>query len=138
MFPFDIFSPIINKVLDFIPDPQKKAEAQLAAQKALQEHEETILKLLQQSDIAQAQINATEAQSDDKFKSYWRPAFGWIGVTGFAWASIIQPIVVFVYSLNKGHPPALPTFDTAMLQTLCFGLLGLGAYRSYDKKNGTS
>ncbi len=138
MIPFDIFSPIIQKVLDFIPDPQKKAEAQAAAIKAANDHETDILKLLSASDVAQAQANATEAASDDKFKSYWRPAFGWIGVIGFLWAAIIQPLVVFIYSLKYGHPPVLPTFDSSLLQTLCFGILGMGAYRTYEKKNGVA
>ena len=138
MLPFDIFSPIIQKVLDFIPDPQKKAEAQAAAIKAAQDHETDILKLLQASDSAQAAINTEEAKSDDKFKSYWRPAFGWVCVIGFSWASIIQPIVVCIYSLRTGHPPILPAFDTALLTSMSTGLLGLGAYRTYEKKNGVA
>ena len=139
MFPLlDFISPVVNKILDFIPDPAKKAEAQAAAIKAAQDHEEEILKLLQSSDAAQAAINSTEAASSDKFKSYWRPAFGWIGVFGFLWASVLQPIITYGYSIKYGHPPILPTFDTGMLQTLCFGLLGLGAYRTYEKKNGCS
>lgn len=136
MLPFDIFTPIISKVLDFIPDPQKKAEAQAAAIKAAADHETDILKLLQASDAVQGQINATEAASDDKFKSYWRPAFGWTCVIGFSWAAIIQPIVVCVYTLNTGHAPSLPVFDTALLTSMSTGLLGLGAYRTYEKKNG--
>ncbi len=139
MFPFlDILSPIINKVLDFIPDPQKRAEAQAAALKAAQDHETDILKLLQASDASQASINASEAASSDKFKSYWRPAFGWTCVLGFSWASIIQPIVVFIYSLKTGHLPSLPVLDTALLTSMATGMLGLGAFRSYEKKNGVA
>src|SRR5689334_15131327 len=123
MFPFDILSPIISKVLDFIPDPQKKAEAQAAAMKAAQDHETEIMKLLQASDVAQAAINQEEAKSDDKFKSYWRPAFGWVCVVGFSWVSIIQPIVVFIYSLKTGHLPTLPNLDTALLTSMGTSLL---------------
>ncbi len=139
MFPFlDILSPVINKVLDFIPDPQKKAEAQAAALKAAQDHETDILKLLQASDAAQASINERDAESEDKFKSYWRPAFGWVCVLGFSWSSIIQPIVVCIYTFKTGHQPILPVFDTALLTSMTTGLLGLGAYRSWDKKNGVA
>ncbi len=138
MLPFDVFSPIINKVLDFIPDPKQKAEAQAAAVKAAMDHEEAILKVLQTSDVAQAAINQEEAKSEDKFKSYWRPAFGWVCVLGFSWASIIQPIVVIIYTIKVGHAPTLPAFDTALLTSMSTGLLGLGAYRTYEKKNGVA
>ena len=138
MFPFDVLSPIINKVLDFIPDPQKKAEAQAAAMKAAQDHETEILKVLQASDAAQNAVNEEEAKSESKFKSCWRPAFGWVGVIGFAYSVVIQPCITFFLTLKNGHPPALPTFDNSLLQTLCFGLLGLGAYRTYEKKLGVN
>lgn len=138
MFPFDALSPIINKVLDYIPDPKQKAEAQAAALKAAQDHETDILKLLQASDAVQGQINATEAASNDKFKSYWRPAFGWVCVAGFSWTAIIQPVVVVVYTLIKGHAPTLPAFDVALLTSMSTGMLGLGAYRTYEKKNGVA
>lgn len=139
MLPFlDILGPVINKVLDFIPDPQKKAEAQAAALKAAQDHETDILKLLQASDASQASINATEASSTDKFKSYWRPSFGWVCVLGFSWSAIVQPIIVFIYSLKTGHLPSLPVLDTALLTSMSTGLLGLGAFRTYEKKNGVA
>lgn len=138
MLPFDIFTPIINKVLDFIPDPQKKAEAQAAAIKAAADHEKDILTILQNSDTAQATINVEEAKSTDRFKSYWRPGFGWVCVFGFSWAAVIQPIVVCIYSLKVGHPPTLPSFDTGLLTSMSTGLLGLGAFRTYEKKNGVA
>ncbi len=134
----DIISPVIGKILDFIPDPAKKAEAQAAALKAAQDHETDILKLLQASDATQGQINATEASSTDRFKSYWRPAFGWVCVIGFSWSSIIQPIVVFVVTLKTGHLPVLPVLDTALLTSMATGMLGLGAFRTYEKKNGVA
>lgn len=138
MFPFDLLSPVINKVLDYIPDPKMKAEAQLAAQKALLDHEDKIMASLTASDTAQAAVNLEEAKADNWFKSCWRPAFGWVGVLGFAWSVLIQPMAAVVYSAHTGHPLDLPVLNTSLLETLCFGLLGLGAYRSYEKKNGVN
>ncbi len=138
MFPFDLLSPVISKVLDFIPDPVKKAEAQAAAQKALMDHEDHIMTVLGASDAAQSAVNAEEAKSENWFKSCWRPAFGWVGVLGFSYTVLAQPVIVLVWTLKYGKAPELPVINTALLETLCFGLLGLGAYRSYEKKNGVN
>lgn len=137
MLPFDIFSPIIQKVLDFIPDPLKKAEAQAAAIKAAQDHEEAILKLLQASDSVQAAINQEEAKSESKFKSYWRPFVGWTCGIGFAWATVVQPILVFGFAA-AGHPIVPPEIQTTVLVQALFGMLGLGTLRTYEKKNGVA
>ncbi len=137
MIPFDVFSPIIEKVLSYIPDPQKKAEAQAAAIKAAADHEETILKLLQESDIAQAAINQEEAKSGDRFKSYPRPLAMWVAVFGLAWN--IVPVVVGQFFIWFGHPaPSVIQLPEFVINTLLYGLLGLGAYRTYEKKNGVN
>ena len=36
-----------------------------------------------------------------------------------------------------GHPTVFPALDLGTLMTLLFGMLGLGAMHSYDKKAGT-
>jgi hypothetical protein len=37
-----------------------------------------------------------------------------------------------------GHPTTFPALDLGTLMTLLFGMLGLGAMRSFDKKSGTA
>ena len=52
-----------------------------------------------QSDNAQTEINKIEAASDNKFKSCWRPALGWICVSGFRISVTGSPFLIgFGYS----------------------------------------
>ncbi len=135
MFPFDVFTPIIEKALSFIPDAGKKAEAQLALQRELDSHQQAIIGALAAVDQKQAEINAVDAGSSDKFRAWARPAAMWIAVLGLAWTVI--PVIVgqFFVWFGKPAPPVveLPSF---VVTTLLYGLLGLGACRSVDLYNG--
>lgn len=84
---------------------------------------------------AQNAINLEEAKSDSLFKSGWRPAVGWCGVFGISYTFIFQPFLAWA-SLNF-HWISPPIIDATVLMNLLFAILGLGAYRSYEKtKNG--
>src|SRR3990172_2095186 len=92
--------PVVGKVLDrLIPDVAEREKAKAELELKLVEQEGELVKALLQSDIAQAEINKLDASSDDKFKSYWRPGLAWVCVLSFTWLTVVQPIVVFVYSL---------------------------------------
>src|SRR5690349_3275223 len=81
----DIVAGPVLKIIDkLIPDPQAKAQMQLEAMKLAQNGEFKELDNQLQRDLAQIQVNNTEAQSESPFKSYWRPFVGW--VCGFALA----------------------------------------------------
>lgn len=80
---------------------------------------------------AQTKINEIEAASQDKFVTRWRPAFGWLGVTGIAYAAIIQPLGTWA-SINFGWMPP-PHVDTTILMEIVTGLLGLAGMRTYEK-----
>jgi hypothetical protein len=139
MIPFlDFLSPIIEKALSFIPDPKMKAEAQLKLTEELNRNQEVILTALSAVDQKQAEINASDSASSDKFKSYWRPAISWVCVLAFAWEYVIQPITVFVLTLCKVEVPLLPKLDMSTMMPVLIGVLGLGAMRSVDKKNGVN
>lgn len=84
---------------------------------------------------AQADINAIEAGSDHWFKSYWRPALGWVCVSAFAWHFVIGPIVMYLFSL-VGHPVPLPKFEMDALMTILIGMLGLGGMRTAERIAG--
>jgi len=79
----------------------------------------------------QSAINQNEAQHASLFVAGWRPGAGWLGVIGLAYATIIQPILVWV-SVNIGilSPPQL---DTEVLTTILYAMLGLGLYRTLEK-----
>ena len=80
---------------------------------------------------AQTKINEIESASADKFASRWRPACGWIGFIGIAYATIFHPLATWV-SLNFGLVPP-PQLDTVILMELVTGMLGLAGLRTYDK-----
>ncbi len=63
MFPFDVFSPIIEKALSFIPDPAKKAEAQVKLQQELNANSQRIMDALLGADAKQLEVNKVEAAS---------------------------------------------------------------------------
>ena len=126
------------KIIDkFIPDPELKAKAKTE----LLTMDLTEFKEIVQSDIAQSKVNAVEAESESLFKSGWRPAVGWTCVAGLIYTFILRPFLIFTlnilavyYQIQIDQLPVLPSLDINELMTLLFGLLGLGAYRSYDKK----
>lgn len=128
--------PIVGKVLDrVIPDVAEREKAKMELQIKLAEQEGELIKALIQSDVAQAEINKVEAQSDNPVKSLWRPAVGWICVSGLAW-TVFLPVISWFIQLFGTQVPPLPSLGGDVLMTLTFGMLGLGGMRTYEKKTG--
>ena len=121
---FDIGKTLLDR---FIPDPEKKREAEMEMVRMAAQGE------LQQV-IAQLEINAREAQHPSIFVAGWRPFFGWAGGVGFVYATILQPLLVW-YGTAKGWP-APPPLDIDLLWVVITGLLGIGGLRTFEKKNG--
>ena len=123
------------KVLDrVIPDPQAKAQAQLELLKLQQAGEFRQLEADLQLALAQTEVNKVEAASSDPFKSNWRPAAGWICVLGLAYQFLAQPLLSWGSAI--GGYPSPPVLELGDLYGLLFGMLGLGAYRSFEKTKG--
>ncbi len=131
----EAFLPLLGNVIDSIfPDKEKQAEAKIALIKLHQDGQfksvDAELKVI----LGQLAINKVEAGSDDKFKSRWRPAVGWVCVFGLAYATIIYPFLTWLCVVIDIPTP--PVLDTATLTTTLFGLLGIGTLRSVEKYNG--
>jgi len=120
---------IIDKV---IPDPQAKAAAKLEVLRLHQAGEFKQLDADLQMAQGQIDINKIEAASDDPFKSGWRPFIGWVCGAGFATQFIVAPWGTWIAALN-GKAVEFPTMDMTQMMPLLFGMLGLGAYRTYEK-----
>lgn len=88
--------------------------------------------------LAQTEINLEEAKSSNWFISGWRPYVGWICGTAFGYVGLVEPFLRFVATVIFGYTGAFPVIDTSLTMQVLFGLLGLGALRSLDKKNGVS
>jgi len=119
-------SPILDRVLGaFLPDPVKRQEVVL-----------TILGQLQASDQAQMAVNAAEAGHASVFVAAGgRSSAGAAAAVAFQY--VVAPLAVWVSTI-AGHPlPAPPALD-AVLWELMFGMLGMGALRSYEKIKGVA
>ena len=83
--------------------------------------------------LAQIAVNDKEAQSESLFVSGGRPACIWIGAFALAYASILEPIMRFIAQVMFHYSGSFPAIDTNITMQVLFGLLGLGALRSWDK-----
>ena len=87
-----------------------------------------------QLDLAQIAVNTEEAKSESFFKSGARPACMWIGAVGLAYASFFEPLMRFICTVGFKYAGTYPDINTDITMQVLFGLLGLGAMRSFDKK----
>ena len=132
-----VINGVISVIDKVIPDPGQKAAAQLAVLQLQQTGQLEQLKADVQLALAQTNVDVVEAASPSFFKSGWRPFVGWICGIGLAVQFLLAPIGVWILGL-LGHPSQFPVLDINSLMTLLFGMLGLGAMRSFDKKAGTA
>ena len=126
--PFSAAFNLINTGLEkFIPDANIRTQAaqEMATQMNLQV-------------IGQIELNKAEAQSQSLFVAGWRPFIGWTCGAAYAYTFVIQPFLVFVLGAFGVTLPPLPHLDWSELSFVLFGLLGLGAMRTYEKKLGST
>jgi len=88
--------------------------------------------------MAQIAVNVEEAKSSSMFVAGWRPAVGWIGAFALGYSSIAEPVLRFIAQVGFKYLGAFPVINTNITMQILFGMLGIGAMRSYDKKQGTS
>jgi hypothetical protein len=84
--------------------------------------------------LGQIAVNQEEAKSESLFVSGGRPACIWIGAFALAYASIAEPFMRFAAVVLFGYAGVFPVIDTTITMQVLFGLLGLGAMRSFDKQ----
>ena len=120
-----LINPIAGLLDKFIPDADEKAR--LA-------HEIATLAERQAHEIAKAQIavNNTEAAHKSLFVAGWRPATGWICASGLGFNYIVVPLGNF-YLAMSGNTIVIPSLDLSEMLPVLMGMLGLGAYRTYEK-----
>lgn len=89
-----------------------------------------------QLQLAQIQVNDTEAKSINVFIAGWRPFVGWVGGSALAYAAIVEPIARFTAQVGYGYHGPFPMIDTTLTLQVLTGLLGLGAMRTVEKHQG--
>lgn len=83
-------------------------------------------------DLAQLDVDKSEAQSVNWFVAGWRPGVGWICAVALAYVSVVEPIARFVATL-AGWKGGFPVIDTSITMQVLLGMLGLGAMRTVEK-----
>ena len=78
----------------------------------------------------QLEVNKVEAAHKSLFVSGWRPAIGWISGLALLYSTILAPILGIWF--------IVPPVDSSLLTSVLMGMLGLGAMRSYEKKNNVA
>jgi hypothetical protein len=132
---FDFASKIIDKIF---PDKTQAEAAKLRIFELQQqgglaeaEHEFQLM-------IKQIEVNAIEAGSGRWWVSGWRPFIGWISGTALAWNYVIFPFYSYTAKWISSQAPNMYALDTGELISLLIGILGLGAYRTYEKSKGNA
>ena len=85
----------------------------------------------------QLDINKAEAAHPNVFVSGWRPFIGWVCGAGCAWNWIGLPVVKIglgIADITLNISPA----DLSEMLPLLFGMLGLGAMRTFEKVQGVA
>jgi len=122
-----LIGPVAGLLDKFIEDKdQKNALA----------HEIATMSQKYAQEIAQGQmaINLSESQHKSVFVSGWRPALGWVCVLGMFGNFITIPFSNFVLAL-LGINIVIPLVPLETMMPVLMGMLGLGAMRTYEKKN---
>jgi len=115
----------------FLPeDKEARAKAERELEANLADH-------LAKIDIAQLEINKTEAAHRSIFVAGWRPFIGWTCGVALCYTYVVQPIVMFIMA-QTGNLVTLPQIDLAAMMPVLMGMLGLGGLRTFEKFKGVS
>ena len=98
----------------------------------------------QATDLAQMEVNKTEAQNQNLFVAGWRPAVGWVGAAAMAYQFLLYPLLVWAWTWMQSEqivpqevkPP--PMLDTEALWVILSGMLGIAGMRSFEKTRGVA
>ncbi len=129
---WNLLIPVLGQLLDkVLPDTEaaNKAKADLISMQAKGELDAL---------LGQLEINKEEAKSSSPFVAGARPFILWTCGVSFGYAALVEPIARFVSTVMFGYNGPFPAIDTNLTMQVMMGLLGLGALRSWDKKNGTA
>jgi len=130
-----LISAVLPAVTDivgrFLPeDKEKRATAEREIKAQLTAH-------LAKIDLAQLDINKTEAAHRSVFVSGWRPFIGWTCGVALAYTYVLQPVLVFGLA-QAGYLIDLPTMELGEMMPVLMGMLGLGGLRTFEKFKGVS
>ena len=121
-----LIQPVASILDKFIVDKDLKVKLQHELETAIH-----------RANLAQLEVNKSEAAHKSIFVAGWRPFVGWVCGVSLAYHFILAPILQFGFALS-GMEQELPEFDFSQLSTVLMGMLGLGGLRTFEKMKGVS
>lgn len=117
--------PVVNKLLDLIPNKN-------AAERLRFELEQTLAAGEQDIRLATIKNNQIDARSNNMFQAGWRPMLGWVCAIGFAWITVGDPLMHWVAAFFRMDfvPPKI---EASYLMELTLAMLGLAGMRGMEK-----
>ena len=122
-----LIGPVTGLLDKFIEDKDQKARLAHDLATMADQHAQEIAK-------GQMAINQVEAAHKSLFVSGWRPATGWCCVFALAGNFMVIPFTNFVLAIS-GVDIVVPLIPLDTMLPVLMGMLGLGAMRTYEKKN---
>jgi hypothetical protein len=122
-----LIGPVTGLLDKFIEDKDQKAKLAHEIATMSQKYAQEIAK-------GQLEVNKVEAAHKSLFVAGWRPAVGWVCVLGMFGNFITIPFSNFVLAL-LGIDIIIPLVPLETMMPVLMGMLGLGAMRTYEKKN---
>lgn len=132
------FIPIIGDILDkVLPDKDAQLQAKTELAKMAMDKDSELNKTIASLDLAQIDVNKVEAAQGGLLRGGWRPATGWVCVAALATDFIVRPLLPwFLRVVFQVEIPDIPKLDTDTLFAILFPLLGLGFFRTLERKAG--
>jgi len=122
--------PIMDGVLRFIPDKNKRAEAK-------EQFEGQMLNAMTGLVEGQLKINQEQAKHSSIFVAGARPFIMWVCGVALLWQFLLEPMATWgMLAFSMRELPEFPKLDMGPLMTLLLGMLGLGGLRTYEKRLG--
>jgi len=115
---------VADAIDKFVETPEEKAAAELLR-----------MKMLQEPDKWQVEINKIEAGHRTIFVAGWRPFIGWICGLALGAHFLAFPLLEWGSAL-VGDKILAPDLDAGVIVSLILAMLGLGASRTYEKLHG--
>tara|TARA_R110000824_G_scaffold400814_2_gene609422 strand:+ start:448 stop:885 length:438 start_codon:yes stop_codon:yes gene_type:complete len=129
----DVGKSLIEKIW---PDPVKQSQEIRKLEELHQKGDLAVLNAEVQLLLGQINVNAAEANHKSIFVAGWRPFVGWVCGFGLLYASVIEPLMRFIATVND-YTGSFPVLDTTITMQVLLGMLGLGLMRTKEKEKGT-
>lgn len=120
-----LIGPVTSLISEFITDKDKAAELAHKVATQAESHAHAIK-------LAQIGVNKQEAAHKSIFVAGWRPFIGWVCGIALANNYLVAPYVTAFTEV------VVPSLSLGELMPVLLGMLGLGAYRSWEKGKGVA